>query len=376
MDVNGAGRPKPAGAGGVPGTGKANPTVADSFDVITTADDAAWANVLADVGVHDFHHLRGYHRLAEYQAEGTALLFAYRSGPHVVAIPLLLRPVEPGDPAGPWDATSVYGYGGPIASPAPVPEAVVVQFQHNLRLELARRRVVTVFSRLHPLLEQRRLVTGLGEIADRGPTVSIDLTLPPEEQWAGYSKGTRRLIRRAAEAGVVGVHDEELRYLGEWVAIYRGTMERVGASSSYFFDAAYFERMVAELGPVVHLFVALVDGRVAAAGLFTLCSGIVQAHLGGSRPEYSAVSPARVVDDTARRWAHASGAHVFHLGGGVGGREDSLFRYKAGFSDRRHHFSTWRWVVDRATYERLVREHARRAPIGEQPTDDYFPAYR
>ncbi len=377
MDVNGARRPWVAGSTGpAPDGTVGRPVDAGSLEVITTRDDAAWAAVLADADSHDFHHLAGYHRLAEYRGEGAALLFAYRSGSHVVAVPLLQRPVDQGEVTGLQDATSVYGYAGPISSRAPIPAPVALGFQAALQAELVRRRVVTVFSRLHPLIPQQHLIGGLGSTREGGLTVSIDLTLPSEEQWAGYNKSTRRLIRRATEAGAVGVHDRDFQYLGEWVDLYRETMERLGASASYYFDAAYFERMAAELGPVLQLFVALVDGRVAAAGLFTVCDGIVQAHLGGFRQQYASISPARLVDDTARRWAVEAGARVLHLGGGVGGREDSLFQYKAGFSDRRHVFTTWRWVVDPIAYERLCRDHVRSRAAGGQPPDDYFPAYR
>jgi hypothetical protein len=347
-----------------------------SFEVIGTDDGARWEAVLADVVQHDFHHLVGYHRLAEYHGEGTARLFSYRSGRYLVAIPLLLRPIDAADPEGPQDATSVYGYAGPVSSHVNVPREVVRDFEEALREELVSQKVVAVFSRLHPLIRQSDLLADVGEIRPTGPTVSVDLTLPAEEQWAGYSKGTRRLIRRALDAGVVCVHDETHDWLAEWAQAYGETMRRVGASGAYSYDLAYFERMAAELGSAMHLFVALVDGRMAAGGLFTRCDGIVQAHLGAMRAEYVALSPVRLVDDTARRWAAESGARVFHLGGGVGGREDSLFQYKAGFSDRRHLQSTWRWIVDGGLYEQLTKERpGAQGPGGHQP-DDYFPAYR
>ncbi len=129
---------------------------------------------------------------------------------------------------------------------------------------------------------------------------------------------------------------------------------------------------------MLHQFVALVDGEVAAAGLYTICDGIVQAHLGASRQEFAVLSPTRFLDDYARRWAAAEGARVFHLGGGVRGLEDSLFRYKAGFSERRHLFSTWQWVVDPTAYRGLCD---RRGPVdvghaARGGRDDFFPAYR
>ena len=350
---------------------------AAAFTALGTDREAEWTGVLAQSVQHDFHHLAAYHRLAEHRGEGTAVLFTYREHGYLVALPLLLRPVDGDDPVGLQDATSVYGYGGPLASHERIPEQVVRSFQAALRDELVSRRVIAVFSRLHPLIPQQSLLHGLGETRAVGPTVSVDLGLSPEEQWAGYSKNCRRIIRRAQEAGVVCVHDRERKYRREWVEIYHETMRRVGAPASYLYDEEYFERLATELGPVLHLFVALVDGKAAAAGVYTICDGIVQAHLGGLRQEYARLSPVRFLDDTARRWAVEAGAWVFHLGGGVGGQEDSLFQYKAGFSDRRHQFETWRWVVDPPGYRELCERWERLEGHHRRPgEEDYFPAYR
>ena len=67
-----------------------------------------------------------------------------------------------------------------------------------------------------------------------------------------------------------------------------------------------------------------------------------------------------------------------HLGGGVGSREDSLLHFKKGFSDRRHVFSTWRWVVEPDAYRSLCdRNDRRNAELGApSPSCDYFPRYR
>jgi hypothetical protein len=348
------------------------------LEVLPASADSEWMDVLSETVQHDFHHLASYHRLAEYRGEGAGRLFCYREAGHLIALPLLLRAVDGDAPDGWRDATSVYGYGGPVASGASIPQSIVQNFQKALAAELAAQRVVAVFSRLHPLISQERILSGLGQISPVGLTISVDLTIPLDQQWAGYSKKCRRVIEKARDAGVVVVHDHDWRYQGEWIDIYDDTMRRVNASTSYYLEAAYFDQLARELKDVVQLFVALVDGTVAAGGLYTICDGIVQAHLGGMRREYMKISPTRLVDDTARVWAFESGARVFHLGGGVGGREDSLFQYKSGFSDRRHQFSTWRWIVDADVYKLLCE--GLRVDDVDEITDNlgsqYFPAYR
>ena len=353
-------------------------SAAPHFFVLQTAQEQEWNDVLVRVAQHDFYHLAAYHRLAEERGEGTAHLFAYRDGDFTIALPLLLRPVgESGGEA--WsDATSVYGYAGPVASHADMPASVVRDFQEALKKAMIERRVVAVFSRLHPLIPQTGILAGLGDCRAEGETVSIDLTLPPEAQRAQYRSSLKPRISKLRREGLVCLRDEDGRHLGDFVSMYHETMRRVNAHRSYFFEPEYFTRLASSLGPVLALFVVKANGAVICGGLFTICDGIVQYHLGGTCDAFLKVGPVPLLIDTVRLWANDEGAHAFHLGGGVGSKEDSLFRFKAGFSDRRHSFPTWRWVIAPDAYGGLCERSARRnLEQGAQwASADYFPQYR
>jgi sugar O-acyltransferase (sialic acid O-acetyltransferase NeuD family) len=351
---------------------------APCFRVVPAAQEQDWNGVLARVAQHDFHHLAAYHRLAEERGEGRAHLFAYHDGPYTIALPLLLRPVEASGGAAWRDATSVYGYAGPLASHAGLPASVVQSFQKGLTDALAARRIVSVFSRLHPLMPQRGILAALGECRPEGETVSIDLTRSPEEQWARYRPSLRARIRKLRRAGLVGQRDRDKRHLAEFVDVYHQTMRRVKAHPSYLFEPEYFTRLASGLGETLELFVVTRDGAVAAGGLFTSCGGIVQYHLGGTCDAFLRLGPTALLFDTVRLWASEAGARTMHLGGGVGSREDSLLHFKKGFSDRRHVFSTWRWVVEPDAYRRLCDRAGRRNAGHDAPSapGDYFPRYR
>ncbi len=346
--------------------------------VLKTEQQEEWMEVLRRVVQHDFHHLPPYHRVEERRLNATAHLFTYRENDYLIALPLLLRSV--GEIALGWnDATSVYGYGGPVASHESIPEPVVRNFQGALKEALLERRVIAAFSRLHPLIAQQDLLAGLGECHATGRTVSIDLTLPLEKQRAQYHRiNRRRTNKQRREGTVVCLHDQEKRYWSELVKIYEETMRRVNAAQMYFFGEDHFSELARELGPVLHLFVAMIGGKVSAAGIFTICDGIVQYHLGATRSEFRKLSPMTLVCDTVRLWANEIGAHTFHLGGGVGAQEDSLFNYKASFSDRRHNFATWRLVVAPEVYRELCERWSRENELqGLEPSSaNYFPAYR
>jgi dTDP-4-amino-4,6-dideoxygalactose transaminase len=347
-------------------------------DVLQPEQQDEWLEVLSHAVQYDFYHLPHYHRVEELRLKARGRLFVYREGDYLIALPLLLSPV--GEILPGWnDASSVYGYGGPVASHDTVPEPIVRNFHVALREALLERRAIAVFSRLHPLISQGDLVSGLGECLTSGQTVWLDLTLPPEQQRAQYRKTYRRVINRHRRNSLVTcLHDLEKRYLSDFTRIYEETMRRVNAAPAYFFVEDYFKELARELQSELHLFIVLIDSKPAAAALFTVCDGIVQYHLGGTRREFLKWAPMTLLVDVVRLWANEIGARALHLGGGVGAKNDSLFHYKAGFSDCRLDFATWRWVLVPEVYRELCQRWSGENEMkGVEPASaDYFPAYR
>lgn len=80
--------------------------------------------------------------------------------------------------------------------------------------------------------------------------------------------------------------------------------------------------------------------------------------------------------DFVRWWAKERGNQTLHLGGGLGGREDALFDFKAGFSEGRYPFRTWRVVADEVAYRALGDDWASRHGAASDGAEGFFPAYR
>jgi hypothetical protein len=148
-------------------------------------------------------------------------------------------------------------------------------------------------------------------------------------------------------------------------------MERVGAADYYFFPPSYFHELRRLAGDAVHLAVALDGGEPIAGAVCFEAAGIVQYHLGGTRTDRLGEQPSKLVIYEVSRWARARGNRVFHLGSGVGGRDNPLFHFKAGFSPLRHPFHTWRIIADRQRYTDLTLRHD-----PDARATDWFPAYR
>lgn len=354
------------------------------LDVPSGDSAEAWDAIIRCACFYDFYHLAGYHLLAFQRGEGTPFLFVVEDAGHFVALPLLLRPVEGGSRRGleQWfDATSVYGYAGPVTSKEDLPSSLVTKFRIELATTLRDMRVVSVFSRLHPLFPQVGVLQGLGRVKAVGTTVSINLELQPEEQWAQYRENHRRDIRRLRRLGWASRScagqscvDE---YVDSFLETYRATMDRLNASGYYYFDRQYVRGLLSISGVEFRIFLAESSGTIGAAGIFSLCNGIVQYHLGGTKTEFLKYAPMKMLFDDVRLWASRVGATRFHLGGGVGGTEDSLFRFKAGFSTERHEFQTWRWVLDDEAYRALCRGRGIQLHSeGDPYQNDFFPLYR
>lgn len=329
-------------------------------------DSGAWRHALEEVP-HDFYHLPEYVRLCGHGEPGRACALRVTDGGAELLLPLILRPVDGGG----LDATSPYGYPGPIVAgtddPAFAGRALAACWR-LLRVE----GVVSVFVRLHPLLSPVPAGES-GTLVWHGETVSIDLALPPREAWAQMRLNHRRDIGRARRLGFSARMDTGFEFLQDFERLYRATMERLAAGPAYLFGDDYFTGLRDALGESLHLCIVEGHGRVAAAGLFVETDGIVEYHLGAWDVAFRDVQPMKLMLDFVRSWGQERRDRVFHLGGGVGGSTDSLFLFKAGFSPARHAFGTLRVVIDRDRYRELAR--ARGAGDPDDATG-YFPMYR
>jgi Acetyltransferase (GNAT) domain len=329
---------------------------------LTTDQPAMWMQVIEQCPCHDFYHLPQYHALAEDSGEGKAFLFHFAEGPYSIALPLLFRSLDglPGIPSNGihWqDATSVYGYAGPIASQADIPDSVVRNFQALLERDLRDLGVVSVFSRLHPILPQQALLYGMGELRTLSRTVSIDLTMPLDRQRSELRSSHKVRINKLRRLGVTCLHDRDGLYLDTFVDIHHETMRRVGAMPGYFLPAEYFHKLSEGLGERFHLVVCLHEGKVLCGAIFVECCGILQFHLGGTANAALKLAPAKLLLDDTRVWANDRNLKVLHLGGGATLQpDDPLFHFKLGFSNHTHDFTVWRWVLLDNVYRQLCAE--------------------
>ncbi len=349
--------------------------------------DVRWVDFLKRVGKFDSYHEPAYASLCgQYEGgEGFALWGKDEKG-YEILLPLLFKrfpvPLSSGkmDEAKElWDASSPYGFPGPlIINPdgASAEECMEAwrNFQSGSRDFLRERGVVSLFVRLHPILNPlSSFPVVYGSLSEPAQTVYVDLASSLEDIHSKMAKSHRAGVRKLIRMGFTAIVND-FSLLHDFVCLYHKTMARLEASENYYFSVGYFESLMQAFGDRFSLImIRSPDGEIVAGGLFLEAGDFVQFHLSAAAEEYRSVAPGKLVSVTGFEFFKSRGRKIFHFGGGVGGRMDSLFIYKSRFSPLRGNFQVWKVVINEEVYFNCA---------GTSPESDpafyegFFPHYR
>jgi Acetyltransferase (GNAT) domain len=316
-----------------------------------------WDDRLQQLGLTDVYLSHGFVRAsaALVGAEPRLLHLAGEAGDVVFAV--LLR-------ADPVDVVTPYGYGGPVGVGAAPPWA---QFGRAYEAWCSARGVLTSFVVFHPLLRNDAQADALGwHRVPLGGTVAWPLE---GDLRAAMHRHHRRLVRRAERDGHAASVVVAPESLDEFVGIYEHAMRRLEASGFYRFPAPYWEALRRDV-PLVRVDVRDAGGDLVAGVLGMGEPPWLHYHLGAAADAARGTGASHLALVTLAEWGRDHGYATLHLGGGVGGREDSLLEYKLRFAPGGLVPSaTGRAVHDAAEYARLT---------GSPEVDwaGFFPAYR
>lgn len=322
-----------------------------------------WNAILGQIEDYDFYHTFDYHSISTNNNE-TPILLTYQQNDKTIALPLVLRPIE-GTTY--FDLTSVYGYAGPIYN-VDLETFDFTDFKAAFNTYLQSKNIVSVFSRLHPYLQQDKVIENLGETLSLGDVVNIDTSLPVEQSRMAYGKSNKNQINKLRkQCEVVKAETEE--DILEFVDIYYENMKRLDADDYYFFSKEYFLNFmkISDFDTDILLVKHLESNTYVAGSMFVKTKNIVQYHLSGTRTEYLRLKPSKLFLDEMRLQATEQGYKVFNLGGGLGSEHDSLFEFKASFSKNFRTFKIWKYIVNQNIYNELSKD---------KDDTGYFPKYR
>lgn len=310
----------------------------------------------------DVYFTPEYYSLYEAYGDGEACCFAYTDADAVALYPFMMNNInalgyELGEDF--YDIQGAYGYNGLITNNTD--EAFLQQVWEAFDVWCQRENVVAEFMRFHPVMknyewEKKHLLMTY----DRS-TVYLDLMQNEEEIFAGFDKGTRQHVRKAAKSIEIRPAERTEESVLIFNKIYRENMEHVHSIPYLFFSEEHFRRMFQMEN--IEFFIAW-QGDTAIA----CYSGLVSEEYYGNYLRASLTEYNRTGVNSLMYWsmiqsAKAHGCHYVHFGGGTSGAPDnSLLHYKMNFSKTLSEFWIGKRIHNKEIYNEIVRQWQERYP--------------
>jgi hypothetical protein len=322
----------------------------------------------------DFYHTYEYHQIAKGEFDHP-ILVKYVENDKIIVLPLLLRHID-GHPY--KDATSVYGYPGPLTKNLDAQYNNAL-FSQSLQELFQDKNIISVFSRLNPFIPHQEIaLNNIGEISFKGRIVNIDVTQDLENQKKDYNRRLKTYINQCRNHCTIKLADTEAEILA-FIELYYENMHRVNATQGYFFNKKYFFDLIngKDFKTEILLAIHTETRKIISAAMFVKKNNIVQYHLSGSSEDYLHLNAIKMLIDEMRIRATEENYQYYNLGGGVSSSEDSLFRFKACFSKDFKEFKLWKYIVNDQVYQELSFQKKRKDyDLIEHNTNNFFPYYR
>ncbi len=328
----------------------------------------------ARLGLWDVYFESGYHTLARTKPQDCASCFVYESDDDVFFLPYLRKPM-PGPLHEKWDAETVYGYGGPLTTNDC---SSFISAAWNAFVQDARScGGVALFIRFHPMLENV-VFTDPATVQTKFQRETVKLTLchSAEEILKQYSKDTRYNIRKARRRGLEVRTLKDARSLQAFAELYASFIQRKAASDMYRFEQSYFTSFTRLLPGAFAVHLAFRDGK-CEGGLLSLHSKrFAHVHLSASNRQARRDGVASLLRHHAIGYYLAT-HEAMHFGGGLtNDPNDSLFRFKRGFSHERAEFWIGEVVLDEEAYKEACSWWLSRNPSKAKTYGSRFLKYR
>lgn len=329
-----------------------------------------WDEVVRSFTEYDVYYLSGYVRAFEINGDGEPQLLFYEADGMRAIYVYMKRLISHG-----WyDSVTPYGYGG-VLFEGDVSSLNIERFREEYEQLMQEHHIVCNFVRYHPVLTNAMPMKQISNVIDLGKTVAMDLATP-ELIWDNIHSKNRNMIRKAEKNGIEIKHGQDMNLFDKFIEIYNATMDKDDAEEYYYFKRPFYESIHNDLRDNYELFYAEYEGKVIAMSIMIFANGRLNYHLSGSDIEYRNLAPSNLLLYKAALWGCEQGMKTFHLGGGVGSGEDSLFKFKIAFNKNSdYQFSIGKQIFDHNKYKELVELKKFFVPnfTGES---GYFPLYR
>jgi len=347
--------------------------MSEHVQVLTPGDRQKWIASMESTGQPDVHYHPDYISLFQEHTNWKGNLFLYEDGDQRMLFPYFVRDIpRPGGEVL-QDITSPWYYGGPLFENGVGPEfkgrALSALTEHFESMGY-----LSVFSRYHPYIGGQMMDVVNGRIGRIGSVVRIDLAKDPQWHWEnGFTKSTKREIKKAREMGITTLVDEDLRAFAEFQDIYSESMDQKEASPFYRFPKRFFDRFRELFSDHAVILREEYQGETVAVSLKLHMYGRMYGFLGARKPD-AKVNLSHDIIVKSIEYGREKGLNELDLGGGPSG--SGLERFKRSFSKDVLDLFGLKLVISKGAYRSQCLESGIPEDRIRYEMADHFPEYR
>nr|MCR5308632.1 GNAT family N-acetyltransferase [Bacilli bacterium] len=140
----------------------------------------------------------------------------------------------------------------------------------------------------------------------------------------------------------------------------------------YYFGDDFYSSIKNDLKDNAKIFYAELNEKIIACSIIIFANGKVNYHLSGSLREFQSLAPSNLMLWKVAQWGNENGFKTFHLGGGVGCKDDSLFKFKRAFyKGDLCKYRIGKKIFNKEAYDLLVAKSNKQDDL-----TGFFPLYR
>lgn len=345
-----------------------------------------WKRIVKSFRNFDIYYLPEYVKAFWYHGDGTPTLFYYVSdeirGINVVMIRDIANmelfcekiPINTY-----FDMVTPYGYGGFIIE-GNITKNSLFQMNNEYTNYCSQEGIISEFVRFHPVFHCEKELHNIYNIKELGKTVGIKL-VSQEQIWNNLTSKNRNMVRKARSASIQVYWGHEPLLYDKFKNLYYQTMDKDMANKYYYFSDQFFNSILVDCKYSSLVFYALLDDKIIAMTIVLFKGKTMHYHLSASDTKYKHHAPTNLLLYEAACFGCENGYEYFHLGGGLGSKEDSLYKFKSSFSkDGGSPYYVGEKIFHQENYDRLVdirsKEIDDKKVDIDKPKETYFPLYR
>lgn len=351
-----------------------------NLSVIKFNEPIRWDQIVKGFKNYDVYYLSDYVKAFNIHGDGEPTLFYYVDE-NIKAMNVVMKRDISLDkrftskiPSNTYyDTTTPYGYGGFL-----IEGNVTKDSLKNLDSEYStickKEGIISEFVRFHPVLNNGEGLEGFYDISTLGKTITVNLD-SRDQIWDNLASKNRNMIRKAMKSGVEIFWGRNPKLFDEFIGLYNATMDKDNALDYYYFNNNFYDSVLNDLKYNSLMFYAVYDEKIIGMSMILYSNKQVHYHLSASDREYQYLAPTNLLLYEVACWGCENGYKTFHLGGGLGSKEDSLYKFKEVFNKNSNSFfSIGRKVFDKDKYDELVLMRKMKVEFDTQ--SDFFPLYR